>query len=284
MKKSIPFIAPLFILIILVACSSSSDGDRAADASTSQSSQQEAADSQNPSPRNGMGMMGPGAGMMARHHADIPEEYAGLKNTVEADDASLARGGEIYTANCAVCHGDGGMGDGPGAVGLDPAPVAIAHTSQMLGDDYLYWRVSEGGAMEPFNSAMVAWKGVLDEQARWDVINYVQALGSGRVTPGQNVGGAAYDPAIEAANQEEMLNQALEQGLITQEEAAVFAEAHEKVDRQMIQMRSEGAGGSMDELMDEVVSALVAAGDMTREQADIFLNIHDRLGQAGLMQ
>ncbi len=222
--------------------------------------------------------------MMARHHADIPEEYAGLSNSVEADGVSLARGAKTYTANCAVCHGDGGMGDGPSAAGLNPAPVAIAHTSQMLGDDYLYWRISEGGTMEPFNSAMVAWKGVLDEQARWDVINYVQALGSGRVMPGQNMGGAAYDPAIEVGNQEELLNQALEQGLITQEEAAVFAEVHERVDQQMIQMRGEGAGGSMDELMDEVVSSLVAAGDMTQEQADTFLYVHGQLVQVDSMQ
>ncbi len=277
MRKNIAIIAPLLLLIILSACGSSAEVDLAAESSTSASSQEKAVVSENTTARSGMGMM-------ARHHASIPEEYAGLSNSVEADEVSLDRGAEIYTTNCAVCHGDGGMGDGPSAAGLDPAPVAIAHTSQMLGDDYLYWRISEGGAMEPFNSAMVAWKGVLDEQARWDVINYVQALGSGRVTLGQNIGGAAYDPAVEAANQEELLKQALEQGLITQEEATTFAEFHERVDSQMLQMRGEGVGGSMDELMDEVVSSLVAAGDMTQEQADTFLYVHERLVQVDLMQ
>jgi len=276
-RKNIAIIAPLLLLIILSACGSSAEVDLAAESSTSASSQEKAVVSENTTARSGMGMM-------ARHHASIPEEYAGLSNSVEADEVSLDRGAEIYTTNCAVCHGDGGMGDGPSAAGLDPAPVAIAHTSQMLGDDYLYWRISEGGAMEPFNSAMVAWKGVLDEQARWDVINYVQALGSGRVTLGQNIGGAAYDPAVEAANQEELLKQALEQGLITQEEATTFAEFHERVDSQMLQMRGEGVGGSMDELMDEVVSSLVAAGDMTQEQADTFLYVHERLVQVDLMQ
>jgi len=276
-RKNVAIIVPLLLLIILSACGSSAEVDLAAESSTSASSQEKAVVSENTTARSGMGMM-------ARHHASIPEEYAGLSNSVEADEVSLDRGAEIYTTNCAVCHGDGGMGDGPSAAGLDPAPVAIAHTSQMLGDDYLYWRISEGGAMEPFNSAMVAWKGVLDEQARWDVINYVQALGSGRVTLGQNIGGAAYDPAVEAANQEELLKQALEQGLITQEEATTFAEFHERVDSQMLQMRGEGVGGSMDELMDEVVSSLVAAGDMTQEQADTFLYVHERLVQVDLMQ
>ena len=71
------------------------------------------------------------------------------------------------------------MGDGPTGETLDLPPAAIAHTSQMMGDDYLYYRVSEGGAAEPFISSMPAWKGVLDEEARWDVINYVRALDGG---------------------------------------------------------------------------------------------------------
>ena len=137
----------------------------------------------------GMGMMsrGQGGGMMARHHATIPDEYSGLTNPVPADETSIGRGGEIFATHCANCHGDGGMGDGPAAAELDPAPAAIAHTSQMLGDDYQYWRISEGGEMEPFNSGMIAWKGIIDEDARWDVINYVRSL--------QQQAGASVAPA-----------------------------------------------------------------------------------------
>jgi mono/diheme cytochrome c family protein len=101
------------------------------------------------------------------------------------------------------------MGDGPAAAGLDPAPAAIAHTSQMLGDDYQFWRISEGGAMEPFNSEMIAWKDIIKEDARWDVINYVQALGSGQAMPRQELGDAAFDPAAEAERQAEMLAEAV---------------------------------------------------------------------------
>jgi len=228
--------------------------------------------------------MGMGGNMMARHHATIPEAYAGLSNPVPADEASLARGAEIFAAHCATCHGDGGMGDGPTADSLDPAPAAIAHTSQMLGDDYQIWRISEGGAMEPFNSSMIAWKTILDEPSRWDVINYIQALGRGEVTPGQQMGGAAIDPAVQAANQAQMLANGIEQGVITEEEAAVFAAAHEKVDGLMVQMRADGASGSMDDMMADILAVLVSSGELTQEQADIFLSVHDRLGEAGLMQ
>lgn len=154
----------------------------------------------------------------------------------------------------------------------------------MLGDDYLFWRVSEGGAMEPFNSGMIAWKGILDEQARWDVLNYVQALGAGTVTPGQHMGGATFDPAVEAQNQADMLATAVSQAVITQEEADTFAAAHTIVDARMMELRRQGSGDGMDDMMADILAELVAAGSLTQAHADTFLSVHDRLGAAGLMQ
>jgi mono/diheme cytochrome c family protein len=238
----------------------------------------------NKSTSTGMMGRGQGGGMMARHHATIPDEYSGLTNPTPADEASIERGGEIFVTHCASCHGDGGMGDGPAAVGLDPAPAAIAHTSQMLGDDYQFWRISEGGAMEPFNSGMIAWKDIIDEDARWDVINYVQALGSGQVMPRQGLGGATFDPADEAKRQAEMLAEAVLRRVITEDEAAIFAEAHNMVDEKMIQNREAGMGGSMDDMMVDVLADLVETGELTQTQANTFASVHDRLGEAGLMR
>lgn len=71
-------------------------------------------------PGPGMG----GNGMMEHHHAEVPAEYAGLTNPIPANEESLERGAALYTANCASCHGDGGMGDGPAGSALDPVPAA----------------------------------------------------------------------------------------------------------------------------------------------------------------
>jgi len=283
-NKSMMLAFILGLVLLLSACGSTDESKSTTVSESPVVNEGEAATANEPTQASGRMGMGPGSGMMVRHHATIPEEYAGVANPIAADEASLERGGEIYTTNCAVCHGDGGMGDGPGAAGLDPAPVAIAHTSQMMGDDYLFWRISEGGAIDPFNSTMIAWKGVLDEGARWDVISYVQALGSGAVRPGQRMGGAAFDPEVEAANQAQMLAKGVEQGVITEAEAAVFAEAHIKVDGQMAQMREAGASGGMDEMMPNILATFVASGDLSQEQADTFMSVHDRLGEAGLMQ
>ena len=126
------------------------------------------------------GTMGPGMdeGMMQRHMATIPAEYAHRTNPVTADAESLARGETIYKTNCTVCHGSTGLGDGPAAANLDPPPAPIAHTAQKLSDAYLFYRISEGGDFAPFNSAMPMWRDKLSETERWDVINYVRSLGS----------------------------------------------------------------------------------------------------------
>jgi len=229
----------------------------------------------------GMGAMGRGRGMMQFHHAPIPEEYAGLTNPIPADDASIARGGETYASHCATCHGDGGMGDGPGGVTLDPLPTAIAHTSQMMGDDYLFWRVSEGGLGDPFNTGMIPWGNILTEDERWDVLNYVRALGSGQVMPRRNAGGAAFDAEVMAQRQAEMLKTAVLMELVTQEQADVFSASHEAVDAIMMDKR--GSGGA-DNMMGETVAELVAAGELTQADADTFILVHDLLAEAGLMQ
>jgi mono/diheme cytochrome c family protein len=227
--------------------------------------------------------MGRQSGMMARHSAAIPEEYAGLTNPVTVDEASLARGAELYTTHCASCHGDGGMGDGPASTALDPVAAPIAHTSQMLGDDYLFWRISEGGAMSPFNSAMPTWAATLDEQERWDVINYIQALGSGSATPRRGMGGATFDLGAEAAQRTEMLATAVNQGVITQTEADTFSQVHGALDDLMAQ-GMEDMNGNMTSMQNEILAELVNAGTITQAQSDAFRDIHDRLLESGLMQ
>ena len=281
MKVTITKFTFIGLLLLLAACNTAEQENASTETQATVVSPTTSGESENG--RSRMGMMGMGNGMMARHHATIPEEYAGLTNPGIADADSLTRGAEIYAAQCASCHGDGGMGDGPAAEGLDPAPAPIAHSSQMLGNDYLYWRISEGGQMEPFNSTMIAWKGVLDEQARWDVINYIQALGSGAVTPGEHLGGAAYDPDAELVQRAEMLANAVAQEIITQAEADTFSLVHIEIDAHVADMGDQRMGG-MDAILNSMLAALVNEGKISQEQAYSFQDVHDRLDMAGLMQ
>lgn len=204
-------------------------------------------------------------GMMVRHHAEIPAAYADLVSPVPADADSLARGKTTYTQLCVTCHGEGGMGDGPSAASLNPAPVAIAHTSQMMSDGYLYWRITEGG--HTFETAMPAWGEALDDQTRWDVINYVRSLGS---SGGMGQGGMGQ-------GQLGMLQAALNAGLITEEDAAFF----QTVQQAVREHYAIGQGGGMGRIVEQAISSgqAVSDGVISQADADRFNAIHNALMQ-----
>ncbi len=111
-------------------------------------------------------------------HAEVPGEFASMSNPFAGDVAAIEAGGAIYAANCATCHGPEGGGDGPSAAALDPKPSNLADANMMAGlsDGYLFWRISEGGMMAPFNSTMPPWKGTLTEDEIWQVVTYVRSL------------------------------------------------------------------------------------------------------------
>ena len=250
-------------------------------------------------------MGGPGNSMMQFHHAQIPDEYAGLTNPVAADADSLARGEKMYTALCATCHGDTGMSDGPAGQALNPPAAPIGHTSQMLSDAYLFWRTTEGGTA--FGTAMPAWGDALDEELRWDIINYTRSLdadgdaggqrgmghgpGGGQGQQGRRQGkgqghgqgrGAGMD---EAAHHAEMLAQGIEVGLITEEDAELFLRVHAVLDENYRSNERGGMDAAGKQAMQRAMTLqAVSDGHITQEDADRFTEIHDALLEAGIMQ
>ena len=112
-------------------------------------------------------------------HVPAPLEYADahMPLSLWTDPATIARGKEIYTVRCAVCHGDTGDGKGPAGVALPLKPADFRDKAGVaeMRDNYWIWRVSEGGQVEPFKgkgSAMPPWKGELSVRDRWAVMAY----------------------------------------------------------------------------------------------------------------
>ena len=120
---------------------------------------------------------------MDHAHVEPPEEFSALENPFADDHEAIEAGEETFTTLCATCHGAEGKGDGPGAEALDPKPADLSDGMMMseLSDGYLLWRVSKGGAMEPWNSAMPAWESGLTEDQRWQVISYIRTLSEGNM-------------------------------------------------------------------------------------------------------
>jgi len=102
--------------------------------------------------------------------APVPEEYAGKTNPFGSEAAD--EGAEIFRTNCETCHGPQGHGDGPAGQALDPKPKDLSELQKIVGDDYLFWRISEG---KP-GTSMVAWKGILTEEQIWQLVSFIRTL------------------------------------------------------------------------------------------------------------
>ena len=101
-----------------------------------------------------------------------PHSHGGqlLTNPLPGDLESIARGGELYRANCTSCHGAGGRGDGPLAVTLSPPPADLARHIPLHpeGDTYIF--IANGFP----HTAMPAWAETLTELEIWDLVNFLR--------------------------------------------------------------------------------------------------------------
>ena len=102
---------------------------------------------------------GPAGGVMPPQEA--PDDYVG----------DAVRGAELYTANCADCHGLGGAGDGPRAYFIFPKPRNFHDpaTRQYLSRRNLYNGIKFGVV----GKEMPAWGKVWSDQDVADVAEYV---------------------------------------------------------------------------------------------------------------
>ncbi|MGH7589146.1 MAG: c-type cytochrome [Gemmatimonadota bacterium] len=96
--------------------------------------------------------------------------------------ASEAASGEaVYAANCALCHGDDGHGEGQASIGLEPPPADFADREWKTGDGSLaaIRNTIENGSP---GTAMIGWKGTLTDAEIDAVARHVLSFGGG--TPG----------------------------------------------------------------------------------------------------
>jgi mono/diheme cytochrome c family protein len=91
--------------------------------------------------------------------------------TLSAPVETVTKGEEIYSLNCASCHGDGGGGDGPDAAGLPVVPTDftdLAFMAQKSSLD-LFQAITDGKLYMP---SFVE----LDEGDRWALTAYLRSL------------------------------------------------------------------------------------------------------------
>ncbi len=125
------------------------------------------------------------------HYAPTPEDAvrAGdalinrLATEIDARQASIERGGNIFRVFCTPCHGGGGQGDGLVVQKGYPAPSQslVTGNSTTMKDGQLfhiitYGKYPEATAEPPRYPRMPSFAPQLTPVQRWDVINYIRSL------------------------------------------------------------------------------------------------------------
>ena len=109
---------------------------------------------------------------VATPHPDMPAAYSGKVNPVADSADAISEGKLLFESTCAACHGSSGLGDGPAAVALTPAPASLVELNKTAADDHLLWRISEGKE----GTAMVSWKASFTEDQIWQIISYLRTF------------------------------------------------------------------------------------------------------------
>lgn len=94
------------------------------------------------------------------------------ENPVEADEASITRGGELYALHCQMCHGQTAEGNGPIGPFLANRPANLTTpVVQAKSDGSLFLTITNGveGKMPPLNENLTV-------PERWDLVNYLRTV------------------------------------------------------------------------------------------------------------
>lgn len=119
-------------------------------------------------------------GSVVRHNlalkGKIPAPFATMHNPLPATPQNARRGQAIYEAQCAACHGESGLADGPESHNLTPTPAELGWITRLpmkRWDPFMYWSIAENG--KRFGTDMPEFKGKLSSEEIWSVVGYIQA-------------------------------------------------------------------------------------------------------------
>ena len=134
----------------------------------------------NPIFSDGRTLRAPVEGSVARGYMPFPygpgeseARRAGLElsNPLPDSPEIAERGRFVFAAICAVCHGAGGLGDGPVTRrGVPPPPSLLAEQARSLRDGEIYHIITYG------RKNMASHAAIVRRDDRWAVIRHIRKL------------------------------------------------------------------------------------------------------------
>ncbi len=103
-----------------------------------------------------------------------PTPMPTLGALVPASSPDVQQGAAIYAQNCAACHGDKGLGDGPQSMQLPVTVpgIGLADVARQASPADWFKMVTQGN----LDRFMPPFVGALSDQQRWDVVSYALSL------------------------------------------------------------------------------------------------------------
>lgn len=105
---------------------------------------------------------------------EVSAPYAGLRSPLSPTTENVEAGRVLFANLCRSCHGSSGKGDGSEGGFAKPKPADL--TASVYAEDYVFWRISEGGNGDPICSIMSSYKDELSETERWKLVLFVLQL------------------------------------------------------------------------------------------------------------
>lgn len=114
----------------------------------------------------------PAAPAQTVHTYKPTAEDAARPNPMKFTTNSVARGKRVYDTQCAMCHGDTGLGDGDVAkdIGAKPPDFTNPATLKSRTDGELFAIIGEGSGLMPAQGDR------MKDYHKWDAINYLRSL------------------------------------------------------------------------------------------------------------
>ena len=100
-----------------------------------------------------------------------PKSADANKNPFAGNEDAVKLGKKLYKQNCAICHGNKGLGDGIAGMSLKPKPTNLTTAKfNKQTDGAIFWKLTEG------KSPMPSYKNTLSEKQRWQLVTYMRTI------------------------------------------------------------------------------------------------------------